>query len=167
MYLEILLIHTYTPKRKWYWDLGGKVKRQFWKFQEIREGGMEKGTKGEGAPRGQDDSATGRKEAAAARRSPRPTAARWGPRAAPAAGSPRNMFSGGRGRYRFSVFILAAVFAVLGFLLCWLLLESPRCWLLFMKQVSPSNFSHQSSVHLRAGLVASHFLANQNTPSVT
>jgi hypothetical protein len=76
---------------------------------------MEKGTKGEGAPRGQDESATGRNEAAtarrAARRSPRPTAARWGPRAAPAAGSPRTMFFR---RYRFSVFILPAVFAVLG-----------------------------------------------------
>jgi hypothetical protein len=52
-----------------------------------------RGGEGEGAPRGQDDSAAGRKVAVAARRrSARPTPARRGPwAAAAAAGGPRAM----------------------------------------------------------------------------
>jgi hypothetical protein len=124
---------------------------------------MEKGTKGEGAPRGQDESATGRNEAAAARRaarrSPRPKAARWGPRAAPAAGSPRTMFFR---RYRFSVFILPAVFAVL-----LLLFASGKsgAWLLFMQSSSKfsASVAQSSSVfHCSSCFVASRCLPSQN-----
>jgi hypothetical protein len=73
---------------------GGKAKpkRGVWNFHGTREGnGRGEGReREEDAPRGQDDSAAGRKGAAAAkwrrrRRSARPTPARWGPRAAAAA----------------------------------------------------------------------------------
>lgn len=112
-YLEILLIHTHTHKSNsetWEREL-----RPSDKFESFRKSG-----KGGGAPRGQDDSATGREEAAAARTdarsSPRPTAARWGLGAAPVAGRRRTMF----GR--------------------WYPPGKSGAWLLFMKQ-SPSKFS--------------------------